>query len=212
MRCAIVASGTRKALAISAVVSPPTARRVSASCDGGETAGWQQSTSRSRVSSVAGDRGVVRGFEVEDRALPAATGALAAPGIHQPATRDRDEPRARIVGDALLRPLLRRRDAAPPARRPRTPRTARAGARACRAPAAPARGGAPRSALGAGIRPLAVLRRAARTSTTPDHFTMRPTISRRRSSDSTSTIQKPMSDSFDSAYGPSVTATGPPSA
>ena len=32
MRCAMVASGTRYARAISAVVSPPTARRVSAIC------------------------------------------------------------------------------------------------------------------------------------------------------------------------------------
>ena len=33
MRCAIVLSGTRKALAISAVVNPPTARKVSATAD-----------------------------------------------------------------------------------------------------------------------------------------------------------------------------------
>ena len=39
MRCAIVASGTRNAFAISAVVSPPTARSVSAIADGGVSAG-----------------------------------------------------------------------------------------------------------------------------------------------------------------------------
>jgi hypothetical protein len=42
MRWAIVDSGTRNARAISAVESPPTARRVSATCDAGESAGWAQ--------------------------------------------------------------------------------------------------------------------------------------------------------------------------
>src|SRR5664279_4930675 len=51
MRCAIVASGTRNARAISAVVIPPTARRVRATLDGEDTAGWQQRNSTSRLSS-----------------------------------------------------------------------------------------------------------------------------------------------------------------
>ena len=51
MRCAIVASGTRKALAISAVVSPPTARSVSAIADERVSAGWQHMNSRISVSS-----------------------------------------------------------------------------------------------------------------------------------------------------------------
>ena len=46
IRCAIVASGTRNALAISAVVRPPTARSVSAIADGGVSAGWQHMKSR----------------------------------------------------------------------------------------------------------------------------------------------------------------------
>jgi hypothetical protein len=54
IRCAIVASGTRNAAAISAVVRPPTARRVSASWEGADSAGWQQSASRVIVSSSAG--------------------------------------------------------------------------------------------------------------------------------------------------------------
>ncbi len=53
IRRPIVASGTRNALAISAVVSPPTARRVSAICDAGESDGWQQRNSRMSVSSEA---------------------------------------------------------------------------------------------------------------------------------------------------------------
>jgi len=39
MRCAIVDSGTRNALAISAVVRPPTALSVSATADDGESPG-----------------------------------------------------------------------------------------------------------------------------------------------------------------------------
>jgi len=50
---AIVASGTRNALAICAVVSPPTARNVSATCDGGDSTGWQHRNSRVSVSSWA---------------------------------------------------------------------------------------------------------------------------------------------------------------
>jgi hypothetical protein len=51
IRCAIVDSGTRNALAISAVVSPPTARNVSAIADDGVSAGWQHMNSRTTVSS-----------------------------------------------------------------------------------------------------------------------------------------------------------------
>ena len=51
IRWAIVASGTRNALAISAVVNPPTALRVRASCEGTESDGWQHRNSRARVSS-----------------------------------------------------------------------------------------------------------------------------------------------------------------
>ncbi|CAM5713977.1 hypothetical protein SCALM49S_08537 [Streptomyces californicus] len=56
IRCAIVASGTRWARAISAVVRPPTARRVSAIWAAGESAGWQHRTSRVSVSSSEGAR------------------------------------------------------------------------------------------------------------------------------------------------------------
>ncbi len=219
MRCAIVASGTRKALAISAVVRPPTARSVSASCDGGDTAGWQQSTSRSRVSSVSERRrrAASTAFEIEDRLLATATCALAAPGIHQPPVR---RPRRARRADRRGRPA-RGHCCAAAIRASCTasshclelpvPAHERARARA-----APARAAAPRSTLartnGCRHQTSVGASPSGRTSTNPDHLTMRPTISRRRSSDSTSTIQKPMSDSFDSAYGPSVTATGPPSA
>src|SRR6185437_1614021 len=52
IRCAIVASGTRNALAISAVVSPPTARSVSAIAEEGESAEWQHMKRSTSVSSV----------------------------------------------------------------------------------------------------------------------------------------------------------------
>ena len=51
IRCAIVGSGTRKAFAISAVVSPPTARSVSAMAEAGDSAGWQHMNSSTSVSS-----------------------------------------------------------------------------------------------------------------------------------------------------------------
>ena len=57
MRWAIVASGTRNAVAISAVVSPPTARRVSANCDGADSDGWQHRNSRVSVSSASAGHG-----------------------------------------------------------------------------------------------------------------------------------------------------------
>ena len=56
MRWAMVASGTRKALATWAVVRPPTARRVRATCEGGDSAGWQHRNSSVRVSSAAAGR------------------------------------------------------------------------------------------------------------------------------------------------------------
>ncbi len=53
IRCAIVASGTRNAAAISDVVRPPTARSVSAIAEGVESAGWQHMKSRTSVSSFS---------------------------------------------------------------------------------------------------------------------------------------------------------------
>src|SRR5690625_2239509 len=57
MRWAIVASGTRWAAAICRVVSPPTARRVSATAEAGVRAGCAQRKYSSRVSSVADPSG-----------------------------------------------------------------------------------------------------------------------------------------------------------
>src|SRR5215831_13686464 len=54
IRWAIVASGTRNAWAISAVVKPPTARNVSATAEAGVNAGWQHMKRRTSVSSSCG--------------------------------------------------------------------------------------------------------------------------------------------------------------
>ena len=51
IRCAIVASGIRNAVAISAVVSPPTARSVSAIALGVVSDGWQHMNNSASVSS-----------------------------------------------------------------------------------------------------------------------------------------------------------------
>ena len=50
-RCAIVDSGTRNARAISAVVKPPSRRRVRATCTAVASAGWQHVKIRRRRSS-----------------------------------------------------------------------------------------------------------------------------------------------------------------
>ena len=51
IRRVMVGSGTRNARATSAVVRPPTARRVSAIWEAGDSAGWQHMNSRMSVSS-----------------------------------------------------------------------------------------------------------------------------------------------------------------
>ena len=54
MRACTVAVGTRKARAISSLVRPPTARSVSATWDGADSAGWQHRTRSVSVSSWSG--------------------------------------------------------------------------------------------------------------------------------------------------------------
>src|SRR5690625_4092931 len=54
MRCAMVASGTRYASAICRVVSPPTARSVSATAEAGVSDGWAHRKYSCRVSSESG--------------------------------------------------------------------------------------------------------------------------------------------------------------
>ena len=104
MRCAIVASGTRNALAISAVVSPPTARSVSAIAEAGVSAGWQHMNSTVSVSSWS---------ETSARAAPAAPSRLsrcrrdcvASPLVDQPPLGGLDQPAARLLRNAVSRPV-----------------------------------------------------------------------------------------------------------
>ncbi len=117
MRCAIVASGTRNACAISAVVRPPTARSVSAIADGGVSAGWQHMKSSASVSSCVGtgsesaSRGIEeRPFLPHDECLALAPRDVAAQLIGHAPRGDVDQPRARILGNALGWPLRRRGD------------------------------------------------------------------------------------------------------
>lgn len=69
---AMVASGTRYARAISAVVRPPTARSVSAICADGVRSGWQHRKSRVRVSSSRGARSAPGGAVNVSRGVSAA--------------------------------------------------------------------------------------------------------------------------------------------
>ena len=115
MRCASVGAGVRNACAISSVVRPQTSRSVSATCASGASAGWQhvkmrRSRSSSTLSSsahaaVVDDRdvGLVADFveRVETRPPAHAVDGLEPSG--------RDQPRARIGGHAVARPLLERR-------------------------------------------------------------------------------------------------------
>src|SRR6478735_9052586 len=78
IRCPTVASGTRKARAISAVVSPPTARRVNATWDGGGS-----------------------------RFLPSSARRFVAPQFDPPPGRDGDQPAGRIAGHPVAGPLHR---------------------------------------------------------------------------------------------------------
>ena len=118
IRWAIVASGTRNALAISAVVRPPTARSVRAIADGGVSAGWQHMKSRTRVSSRsalmcssgAGTNGLLVRELGRDRVLAPPAGLLAPDVVGQAAQGDAVEPAAGVVRDAFGGPPGRRRD------------------------------------------------------------------------------------------------------
>ncbi len=111
-RCAIVASGTRKARAISAVASPPRSRSVSATCAARPSAGWQQvKMSRSR-SSGTGPSSSGSSPAWSSAACSVAVGArgLAAQAVDRPAARGGDDPAGRARRQAVGRPPLDGRD------------------------------------------------------------------------------------------------------
>ena len=96
MRCAIVASGTRKARAISTVVRPPTALSVNAIRASDVRDGWQQSSSSVRLSSASG-----------------APTTSSADGETRPSAgvRDASASSRRVRAPSLRSPSMRRRDA-----------------------------------------------------------------------------------------------------
>ena len=111
MRCAIVASGTRNAWAISAVVSPPTARSVSAIADDvrqRRMAAHEEQHERVVLLRIHPDSGG------RARAPAAAVSRcrrddFAAQVVGHAPRGDLDQPPARIFGNAFARPLQRRR-------------------------------------------------------------------------------------------------------
>ena len=109
----MVASDTRKARATSAVVRPPTARRVSAICDDGDTAGWQHMKSKIRVSSESpvapcGINLLLRQTPPRNGVLAASASLLAAQQVGEPAGDDCDQPALRVVRYPSLGHCVRR--------------------------------------------------------------------------------------------------------
>ena len=149
MRWAIVASGTRNALAISAVVRPPTARRVSASCDGADSDGWQHRNSSVSVSSSVRLTRSLRPSDPHRASRSVSSRRRRALSLRHSSTSRRDATvtsQARGLSGKPRAATAARRRAAPPGRRPRRRRTARSGGRARRGPAARARAAGPRCA------------------------------------------------------------------
>ena len=109
-RCAIVGSGTRKARAISAVVRPPSVRSVSATCASVASAGWQHVKMSSSRSSgkVVSSTVVLRCLAHLEQAGLRRQRAIAANAIDGPVAGCRHEPGARVGGDSVPGPALRR--------------------------------------------------------------------------------------------------------
>ena len=156
IRCAIVASGTRKAPAISAVVRPPTARSVSAIADERRqrrVAAHEQQDQRvvlvQRGRFVGGRRQLLIRWRLHhDDCLAAAARQLGADVIGHPPRRDVDQPAARVVRARLRPAIAAPRRSAPPAPRLRRRRSRRSGASRRRAPAARGRAAGARRRIG----------------------------------------------------------------
>jgi len=100
---AIVASGTRKARAISAVVRPPTARSVRAVWEAAVSVGWQ--AQEQQDERVVGVRYVLGNHLGGRRRLPLAACVVTAHLVDEPPGRDSHQPAARVVRHPLGRPL-----------------------------------------------------------------------------------------------------------
>ena len=105
IRCAIVASGTRNALAISAgrepAHRPQRERELRRDRQRGMAAEEQERERVVTVGPLVGSSDLHRGV----RLLPAPSRALAPPSVDEAPGGDRDEPRPRIVGHTAVGPL-----------------------------------------------------------------------------------------------------------
>ncbi len=109
----MVASGTRKARAISAVVMPASVRRVSATWASNDSAGWQQvNMRRSRSSGTSSSDAACHVLPpcCHHRDLPRLGLAQARPpgAVDGPVARHRREPGAGAARDAVTGPALQR--------------------------------------------------------------------------------------------------------
>ena len=104
----MVGSGTRKARAISAVVSPPSSRRVSATWTPVPSAGWQQVKIRRSRSSRTGpsSAGSSRACSRAAWACRSAAGRLPAQPVDRPVAGGGDDPAGRARRQAGRRPAL----------------------------------------------------------------------------------------------------------
>ena len=120
MRWAMVGSGTRNARAISAVVRPPSKRRVSATRASVESTGWQAVNTRrqeivadlvvERRVEIGAGQALLRLELVTELLVLALEQLVPAEMVDRAMLRRGHEPGARVARDALLRPLFERRD------------------------------------------------------------------------------------------------------
>ena len=105
----MVGLGTRNARAISSVVSPPSARSVSATCASSESAGWQQVKTSSRRSSgiAVSSISYSTGSGTSSRRGLLGERALAANAVDRAVTGGGHQPGARVFGRPVAGPALR---------------------------------------------------------------------------------------------------------
>ena len=113
MRWASVAGGARKARAISSVVRPEISRSVSATWASADSEGWQHVKIRrsgsSAISSPSSQRAALSGIASTgggDVAVDRVEAGAPADAVDRLEAARGDEPRHRVGGDAVARPLL----------------------------------------------------------------------------------------------------------
>ena len=104
IRWAIVASGTRKAAAISFVDSPPSARSVRATADGRRQRGWQHMKKRTSVSSSPGAASGGSRDHDAARSSRRAAGLVTAVQVRHATRRHPYQPAERVVRHAVVGP------------------------------------------------------------------------------------------------------------